>query len=124
MKGRDIMATWHRRNNCYSYAINNPKKWMLINQEDYSNAVWTLLRANPNWKLVSKEDVVLGKEYVAFRYCATDFHFMKRNKQGYWRHKMGGSPVTAISTKEVFAKTWALYHNYNSKLYLFEICNT
>lgn len=116
------MATWHGRNNCYSYAVNYPNKWLLINDSKYSAGVDTLLRANPNFHLVSKKDMVLGKEYVAYRYCKNDFHFMKRGKDGHWRHKMGWSPVEAISTKVVFGKAWKLGgHVYNSKLYLFEV---
>ena len=114
------MKKWGFHANCYGYATNK-KEWLLI-EDDYSQGVNELLMLNPNWKLVSRSEVVLGKEYVAYRYCAEDFHFMKRNKQGYWRHKMGGGEVQAISTKKVFAEHWSSpCHYYNSKLYLFEV---
>lgn len=114
------MAKWNHSNNCYGYATNTPK-WLLI-EGKYSDGVNELLELNPNWKLVEKKDMVLGKEYVAYRYCRHDFHFMRRNKQGYWRHKMGGQPVVAISTKDVFDSVWDSGHRiYNSKLYLFEV---
>lgn len=114
------MAKWSRRNNCYGYATNTPK-WLLLDGS-YSKAVYELLDKNPNWKLVKRSEMVLGKEYVAFRYGKEDFHFMRRNKQGYWRHKQGPMPVQAISTKDVFAKSWDPDgFNYNSKIYLFEV---
>lgn len=113
------MAKWHERNNCYGYATKTPK-WLLL-EEEYRHGVDELLERNPTWKLVNRADMVLGKEYVAYRYCSSDFHFMRRNKQGYWRHKMGWSSVKAISTKDVFAESWDFSFNYNSKLYLFEV---
>jgi len=113
------MAKWHTSNNCYGYATQVPK-WLLITG-NYSDGPTELLIRNPNWKLVERKDMVLGKEYVAYRYGPDDFHFMRRNKLGYWRHKMGSSPVKAISTKEVFAKVWVFSLVYNSKLYLFEV---
>lgn len=115
------MPKWTRDSNCYGYATNTPK-WLLLDDRNYrEKAVNTLLCANPTWKLVSRKDMVLGKEYVAFRYCSTDYHFMKRNKDGFWRHKMGAQPVQAVSTKFVFGKSWDVGHRtYNSKLYLFE----
>lgn len=116
------MAKWNGRNNCYSYAIDNPDKWMLINQDDYREGVYTLLEANPNFRLVSRNEIKLGKEYVAYRFSYNDFHFMKRGKDGHWRHKMGWSPVLAVSTKFVFSKVWDCGSNvYTSKLYLFEV---
>lgn len=116
------MAKWGRRNNCYSYAVDYPNKWLLVEHDEFKTAIWHILEANPNFKLVYREDVVLGKEYVAYRFCKNDFHFMKRGKDGHWRHKMGGCDVEAISTKTVFGKVWDCGSNvYNSKLYLFEV---
>lgn len=115
------MAKWTSVNNCYSYAVNFPNKWLLIDGR-YSQGVDELLDKNPNFRLVSRADLVLGKEYVAYRYGSTDFHFMKRGKNGHWRHKMGSDPVQVVSTKDVFADRWDYGNNvYNSKLYLFEV---
>lgn len=117
------MAKWNRLNNCYSYAVNYPNKWLLV--DEYHQAVTDLLDKNPNLKLVSRKDIVLGKEYIAYRFSNDDFHFMKRGKDGHWRHKMGREAVTAVSTKYVFGQSWYTYHdNYNSKLYLFEVLTT
>ncbi len=116
------MAIWHDGNNCYSYAIDDPTDWHLI-RTVYDESVDYLLDNHSNLRLVSREDLVLGKEYIAYRYGNRDFHFMKRNKMGYWRHKMGCCPVEAISTKFVLGKEWVFRGGnvYNSKLYLFEV---
>ena len=114
------MAKWSRRNNCYSYAVDYSNRWLLINNS-YDESINEILHRNPNLRLVLKQDLVLGKEYVAYRYGRNDFHFMKRGKDGHWRHKMGNQPVEAISTKVVFDKVWDFNNLYNSKLYLFEV---
>lgn len=124
VKGELFMAKrgrWKGHTNCYSYAVDDNSDWLLAEDSDYLSWIEWFIEEY-NLKPVSRKDVVLGKEYIAFRYCGHDFHFMRRNKQGYWRHKMGGTPVKAISTKKVFAESW--YHpdgDYNSKLYLFEV---
>lgn len=106
--------------NCYGYAV-GIYEWLLI-EDRYSGAVNELLEKFPYLKLVTRDQVVLGKEYIAFRYTKYDFHFMKRSKQGYWRHKMGSQPAEAIATKDVFASNWDNgIRKYNSKLYLFEV---
>lgn len=103
--------------NCFAYAVNE-KDWLLVDG-DWSNPFYQF-KEEHNLIPVEKKDMVLGKEYVAYRYCANDFHFMKRDAKGHWRHKMGSSHAEAISQKEVFAKSWNFgYHTYNSKLYLF-----
>lgn len=113
------MSKWNRKNNCFSYAFNKPNFWLLM--ENYDGA-WDLLEQNPNLKMVSRKDMVLGKEYIAYRFGKHDFHFMKRGKKGHWRHKMGSSDVESISAREVFAESWCC-GKYNSKLYLFEVLN-
>ena len=121
---------WNFRNNCFGYAVNIPR-WLLVGSycSDYddnsSNLAFIEEEAYKRFKLkpVSKKDMVLGKTYVAYRYCARDFHFMKRLPSGHWRHKQGSFPVAPISQKKVFAKGWVREDGvvYNSKLYLFEV---
>lgn len=123
-------------NNCMAYALNR-KTWMLprgwhqfTESQDYE-AEWNMienLQSMFNLKLIERKDMVLGKEYIAFRYEQDhfngeigDFHFIKRHKTGHWTHKAGRSPVKGISEKVVFADAWRLYNNYNSDLYLFEV---
>jgi hypothetical protein len=122
---------WNWGNNCFGYAVNIPK-WLLVGDytqgdtHDYTSHLDFILDKGYerfNLKPVSKKDMVLGKTYVAYRYCANDFHFMKRLPTGHWRHKQGGSPVAAISQKNVLNDGWVREDGvvYNSKLYLFEV---
>jgi hypothetical protein len=115
------MSKWNGSNNCYSYAVGYSCKWLLI-KSSHPDSVDELLERNPNFRLVQRQDLVLGKEYIAYRYGCRDWHFAKRGKDGHWRHKMGGTKVKPVSTKEIFAKEWRMGPNiYNSKLYLFEV---
>lgn len=117
------MRKWTEKANCYGYATNTPA-WLLFDADNSwgKEGVEELMFYYPHWKLVERKDMVLGKEYVAYRFGKGDFHFMFRNKKGYWRHKMGANPVMAISTKIVFGTAWYFGGAfYNSKLYLFEV---
>jgi hypothetical protein len=91
----------------------------------YEYAVDELLEKNPSWKLVSRQEMVLGKSYVAFRFGYHDFHFMFRDHRGHWTHKQGGQLVRPISQKEVFANKWVNPGGafYTSKVNLFEVPN-
>jgi hypothetical protein len=117
-----MVKPWNNAN-CYGYAIDK-NRWLVFENE-YEDAVDELLEKNPSWKLVSKQDMVLGKSYVSFRYGYHDFHFMFRSRLGHWTHKQGGQLVAAISQKEVFNKHWANPAGtlYTSKVYLFEVPN-
>lgn len=115
-------AKWDRHNNCFGYAV-DIKEWLLPSNDDsgYWQDMVHELQSDYGLKLVEKSEMVLGKEYVAYRYGSRDFHFMKRDAKGHWRHKMGGRYAQPISQKEVFKKSWYFGGAfYNSKLYLFE----
>lgn len=115
------MATkWDYNSNCFGYAV-NIADWLLpADGKDLQKVVYEL-QSDYGLKLVNKSDMVLGKEYVAYRYGAIDFHFMKRDAKGHWRHKMGCHHAEPISQKEVFKSYWFFGEAfYNSKLYLFE----
>ena len=132
MNPNNQTGKWNRYNNCFGYAVNIPK-WLSVEDyldEDYygDELFESFIHENAyqklNLKKVNKKDMVLGKTYVAYRYCRRDFHFMKRLPTGHWRHKQGMFPVTAISQKEVFDKRGWLRTDgvrYNSRLYLFEV---
>jgi hypothetical protein len=129
---------WNRRANCMGYALNR-KKWMLPSGWDEFADGWTSedgvidsLINQFNLKPVRQNDMVLGKEYVAFRYeikddedgdtIIDDFHFMKRHKTGHWTHKRGSLEVEGISQKVVFGDVWVNgTYEYNSDIYLFEV---
>lgn len=110
--------------NCMGYALNK-NRWMKIpnweNRTTLDIALW--LEKQFNLKMVNRSQMVLGKEYIVFRRSQQDFHFMRRSKEGHWRHKPGGNYVRPISEKEVFASQWVsnpwLY--YNSTPYIFEV---
>lgn len=109
--------------NCYGYAIDK-NRWFVFD-DAYETAVDELIDKNPNWYLVDRKDMVLGKSYVAFRYGYFDFHFMFRDHKGHWTHKQGSQRVQTISQKEVFANHWTNPGGalYTSKVYLFEVPN-
>ncbi len=111
---------WHYAN-CFGYALGY-NHWLGFDS-DYCDAADELMSRFPNLCPVSKDEMVLGKEYIAFRYGREDFHFMKRGKKGHWTHKPGCYPVETISTKDVFAAEWSNEDGdiYNSRIYLFEI---
>jgi hypothetical protein len=129
------MGVYGRGNNCMAYALGR-KNWMLPlgwralkNKpiERIEEHMATMLGKTFNLKMVSREDMVLGKEYIAFRIAydgyedADDFHFMKRHVSGHWTHKMGSQPVKGISEKVVFSDMWKFGTIYNGRIYLFEV---
>lgn len=71
-------------------------------------------------KPVKREDMRPGVEYVAVKFSLEDFHFMRRNKHGHWRHKPGGTEVRGIKEKDVFKSKWGGGILYNSRTLLFE----
>jgi hypothetical protein len=117
-----MVKPWNHAN-CYGYAV-DINRWFVFDG-NYDEAVDELIDKNPNWYLVERKNMVLGKSYVAFRYGYHDFHFMFRDHKGHWTHKQGGQRVQAISQKEVFANSWANPGGalYTSKVYLFEVPN-
>lgn len=113
------MSKW-RNANCYGYAFNTDD-WLQI-EGKLKYGYQELMENFPNIKYVSKNEMVLGKRYIAYRYGVDDFHFMVRDEKGHWRHKQGNTPVKPISTKQVFSKQWTnSFTTYNSKIHLFEV---
>lgn len=128
----------HMRSNCMGYALNR-KQWMLpIGWDEFADGwesedrVIGQLMNQFKLKLVSRHEMVRGKEYVAFRYeiiddedgeaVIDDFHFIKRHKTGHWTHKPGSLPVEGIAQKDVFGEVWLNgNYEYNSEIYLFEV---
>lgn len=112
--------------NCMGYAL-SVNDWLIpyIWRVD-RNATPKHLSKGYNLKPIKKNEMVLGKEYIAFRWTNSkrdsDFHFMKRGRNGHWRHKPGGTPVRPASQKEVFSSVWfSGEFRYDSKIYLFEV---
>lgn len=104
--------------NCMGYALGR-KEWLVV--RPYSDGP-RQLEQRYNLKLVSKQDMKLGKKYIGYKYGASDFHFVRRDEKGHWTHKMGTYKIEPISRKKVFADEWVEdWATYNSKLYLFEV---
>lgn len=116
------MGKWSRAN-CMGYALGR-NEWMRIPMWECERPITIALylAETYNLKLVSKSDMVLGKEYIVFRKSSQDFHFAKRSADGHWRHKPGHNTVRPMSEKEVFSGYWQngmLY--YNSTPFIFEV---
>ena len=130
------MKRKHRRKiNCMGYALNR-SRWM--EPRDYEGFAEGLideyeiilgLEKQFRMKQVSRDQMVRGKEYVAFRYerfgdadCPGDFHFMKRHKTGHWTHKLGGTGIYGIGERKVFSPLWKNGpYTYDSEMILFEV---
>jgi hypothetical protein len=112
--------------NCMGYALKK-NKWIKPYTEDedfewyeeewIDKVFWMIKKFK--WLPIDKDDMKLGKKYIAFRWSDSDFHFMVRLETGHWRHKPGWNKVESISTKKVFANAWP--GGYDSNLYLFEV---
>ena len=138
------MKRKHRSRNCMGYALNR-QAWMLPKgYDDFAEGtldedqlIWDL-EQQFKMKRVTRDQMVRGKEYVAFRYEADveeqdewddiiikqagDFHFMKRHKTGHWTHKLGGTGIYGIGERKVFSPLWKNGpYTYNSDIILFEV---
>lgn len=135
-----------RSYNCMAYALGR-KHWMLPKAWDEfaqgymdEDTMIGYLIEQFNLTPVTRDQMVRGKEYVAFRYEAEvevedpdyegeityqpagDFHFMKRHKTGHWTHKRGSLEIQGIPERVVFSDVWQNgCYNYDSHLYLFEV---
>lgn len=123
------MSKWSDAN-CmgYAFGINQWLKPKICNRDsDNDFSPYSLSHTIPelisrfHLKQVKKEDMVLGKEYIAYRRSRNDFHFMKRNKYGQWRHKPGSCAVQPISEAKVFASKWYGNSPYQGVIILFEV---
>lgn len=129
------MGLYTRHNNCMSYALvrkewSFPKGWRTARYNPTEENIAFMIKALEGYGLkpIKREDMVLGKEYVVFRYgwdedfALDDFHFARREKTGHWSHKMGGGRPKGISEKMVFAESWDFGNSslYDSPVYLFE----
>lgn len=123
------MSRKYSRANCMGYAL-GINEWLVpydksdgqyMEQYTTKEMVEVLIK-HYGLKPVNRKQMVLGKEYIAFRRCYADFHFAKRLKTGQWRQKIGSENIYDMKDSEVFNSGWVTLsgNNYNSKLYLFE----
>ena len=123
MRVVEIDKKWGSESNCGGWALQE-KSWLVpFGYKKWSNDdVANYMAKEHNLLPVKKRDMVLGKEYIAFRFSDSDFHFMRRNRTGHWTHKQGWSPVTTISQKDVFGEYWKRFGDwYCGHIWLFEV---
>ena len=116
----EISNKWHYDNNCFGYAL-GIKRWLLVQYFHSKTNKKLAQHFEAAFQLtpVKKQDMVLGKEYLAMRFDSKSvYHFVWRGKKGHWRHKMASKQVESISQKEVFSKYWL--RRYHGSIYLYE----
>lgn len=123
------MTGKYNRANCMGYAL-RINEWLAPYSRDFGDRMEAFSTEDmvavliDEYKLtpVTKGQMVLGKEYVAFRRGFEDFHFVRRLPTGQWKHKQGRTKITDIKKTEVFNDYWSYDgpREYKSKLYIFE----
>ena len=89
---------------CYSWYC--PFGYQVTNFEENVNQI---LKDFPNVRRIENSQDLLPDEYmVAFRLSPSDFHFMKRAKNGTWREKRGSqSEIRIVPKSVVFGEVWS-----------------
>ena len=89
---------------CYSWYC--PFGYHVTNFEENVNQI---LKDFPNVRRIENSQDLLPDEYmVAFRLSPSDFHFMKRAKNGTWREKRGSqSEIRIVPKSVVFGEVWS-----------------
>ena len=95
---------------CYSWYC--PFGYQVTNFEKNVNQI---LKDFPNVRRIENSQDLLPDEYmVAFRLSPSDFHFMKRAKNGTWREKRGSqSEIRIVPKSVVFGEVWSP-HRYDN----------
>lgn len=122
--------------NCFGYAVKQ-NKWLrmrswrqfvepqneseLMTREEAELEAVNELEFRFGLRFVHPSEMELGKEYIAYKFSMQDYHFMRRNKKGHWRHKQGQSEVSGIAERNVFKSKWKDGLFYNSRTLLFEV---
>lgn len=113
-----IMGKWSRAN-CFGYAVGQ-NRWLTFGTRAYGDVCIQVI-LDYGYRQVKRKDMVLGKEYIVFKYGGSDFHFAKRSPSGQWSHKPGGQIVRPVSEKNIFEDKWLTYsQDYTSTIHIFE----
>jgi hypothetical protein len=119
----DFDNNWKTQANCLGYAL-GVKRWVRVVDFDKvpNKILANRFRKAFDLKPIHKNDMALGKEYLAMRFAGKDdYHFIWRGKKGHWRHKMAGTRVESISQREVFYVSWGEWlTKYRGTIYLYE----
>lgn len=127
-KERNIKNSDKYEYNCAGYAL-NCFSWYCpfsFHEDDVLKCAERILQDFPNTRIIHSKKELLPNEYlIAFRTSKTDFHFMRRGKNGVWHHKRGRNPnIFTIKEKDVFSKIWPSNLSdggYASEIVLFAI---
>ena len=110
-KGRNTKNADRNEYNCGGYALGCyswycPFGYQVTNFEENVNQI---LKDFPNVRRIENSQDLLPDEYmVAFRLSPSDFHFMKRAKNGTWREKRGSqSEIRIVPKSVVFGEVWS-----------------
>ena len=110
-KERNTKNTDREEYNCGGYALGCyswycPFGHQVTNFEENVNQI---LKDFPNVRRIENSQDLLPDEYmVAFRLSPSDFHFMKRAKNGTWREKRGSqSEIRIVPKSVVFGEVWS-----------------
>ena len=106
---------------CYSWYC--PFSYQVTSFKENVNQI---LKDFPNVRRIENSQDLLPDEYmVAFRLSPSDFHFMKRAKNGIWREKRGSqSKIRIVPKSVVFGEVWSpdRYDNgYRGKIAFFAV---
>lgn len=102
-----IFSWYHpnKENDGMEYKITNGFRTEKEGQALTDYAVKVMLEEFPTMRRVSSLEEIKPDEYaILFRLSSDgDFHFIKRDKGGHWRHKRGGlHKIESIKTKDIF----------------------
>lgn len=136
--GRTVRSTPKRAYNCAGYALecfswycpkaddDCPMGYFNFNDEDEAiekteAAVQVMLEDFPTLRRVANLADVRSNEYaIMFRLSSDgDFHYLKRDSVGHWRHKMGNSQhIDTIKVADIF-RPWGFWGRYDGPIVIF-----
>ena len=127
-KKRNVRNSDRYNYNCAGYAL-SCFSWYCpfsFHEDNVSECAKQILEDFPNTRIVSSKKDLLPNEYlIAFRTSKTDFHFMRRGKNGVWYQKRGQSPyLIPVKEADVFNKIWPSNLSdggYTSEMVLFAV---
>ena len=97
--------------NCGGYALGCYSWYCPFGYQvtDFEENVNQILKDFSNVRRIENSQDLLPDEYmVAFRLSPSDFHFMKRAKNGTWREKRGSqSEIRIVPKSVVFGEVWS-----------------
>ncbi len=104
--------------NCWGYAVGE-KAWFTSSNRKYGKVLKRtydialgfieehfLPEFGKDYIVVKEEDIKPKTNLIAFKCGRYDFHFMKRFKNGHWKHKPGSCEIEKIKKEEVFQDIW------------------